>query len=56
MAIRTQIILWATGIITLALFLQSSDLSNGASLGIIAGLSGAAMGTISSSKARKRCK
>ncbi|MGB3471726.1 MAG: hypothetical protein WBA51_12970 [Erythrobacter sp.] len=44
----TKALIWAAIIIAAALFASASDLSSGASFGIIAGLSGAAWGTLQS--------
>ena len=54
MTLRTQTILLAAAIITTALFLQSSEISNGAAMGIILGMTGAAIGLLSGSCARQK--
>ncbi|MEP3051967.1 MAG: hypothetical protein ABJP48_04400 [Erythrobacter sp.] len=47
---NAKTILWATAIITAAIFTQVAGLSNGASFGIIAGLTGAAIGALSGNR------
>lgn len=39
-------LLWAAGIIAAAVFMQAQGMSDGASFGVIAGLSGAAWGSL----------
>lgn len=46
MSIRTQALLWAAAIIAAALIANTYGLSDGASVGIISGLSGAAWGSL----------
>lgn len=48
MTVRSKSILWAAIIISTALFAVGMDLPDGASFGIICGLSGAALGSLSS--------
>ncbi len=56
MTIRNKAMLWAVIIITAAIFLAASELSNGASFGIIGGLSGAAMGMLNGGcKSNSKC-
>ena len=51
MRINTKAILWAGAIITAALISVGLGLSDGASLGVIGGLSGAAWGSLSAKSA-----
>ena len=46
MTIKTKALLWAGAIIVAAIFANLMGLSSGASFGIIAGLSGAAVGAL----------
>jgi membrane protease YdiL (CAAX protease family) len=46
MAIKSKALLWAALIIGAAIFARWHGLSDGASFGIVAGLSGAAWGTL----------
>ncbi len=56
MAIRNKAILWAVIIIITALFLSASELSPGASFGIMGGMSGAALGMLNGGcKAGGKC-
>lgn len=41
-------VIWAAGIITAAIFTQSLGMSDAASFGVIAGISGAALGALNS--------
>ena len=51
---RNKALIWAAIIITTALFTSSMELSNGANFGIIAGLSGAAWGSLNHNKSCRR--
>lgn len=51
MTIRNKAIIWASIIISVALICVGNGLSDGASFGVVAGVSGAAWGSLNSSKA-----
>ncbi len=56
MTMRNKAILWAVIIITTALFLSASELSSGASFGVIGGMTGAALGMLNGGcKAGRKC-
>lgn len=54
MSVKKLSILWAAIIIAVAIYLSESDLNPGTSLGVIGGLSGAAIGTIQARRGRKK--
>lgn len=47
MPVQVRALIWATIIIAFAIFAKTQGLSDGASIGIVAGLSGAAIGSLS---------
>ena len=54
MGIRTQSLLWAAGIIAAAWFSNANGMSANASFGIVAGLTGAAIGAIYGQRSKSK--
>ena len=46
MSTTSKALIWATGLITAAIFMQAQEMSDAASFGVIAGLTGAAWGSL----------